>query len=234
MTVVYLVRHGQASFGADDYDRLSPLGGEQARLLGDWATECGFRVDRVVLGTACRHRRSAERCLAAHGSGPPARDWIVEPGFDEFDHHDVLVRFRPELAEPGALGRLLAQSDHPRRAFQHLFAGAVARWVGGGHDPDYRESWRAFQQRCRSALDRLMAMADPAREVWVFTSGGPITALLQGLLAIPDARIFDLNWTLVNAGVTQLRGRPGRISLGYLNSRAHLERQRRPELITYR
>ncbi|MDS4070930.1 MAG: histidine phosphatase family protein, partial [Candidatus Competibacter sp.] len=82
--------------------------------------------------------------------------------------------------------------------------------------------------------DRLMATADPAREVWVFTSAGTIGALLQGVLAIPDERIFELNWTLVNTGVTQLRYRPGRVSLSYLNSQAHLERQRRPALITYR
>jgi hypothetical protein len=68
----------------------------------------------------------------------------------------------------------------------------------------------------------------------VFTSGGPMAARLQELFAIPDTRIFDLNWTLVNTGVTQLRGRPGRVSLGYLNSRAHLERHRRSELITHR
>jgi broad specificity phosphatase PhoE len=115
MTGIDLVRHGQASFGADDDDRLSPLGEEQARLLGDWARECGFGIGRVALGTARRHRQSAERCLATPGSGPSAGDWIVEPGFDEFDHHDVLIRFRSELAEPGALGRWLARSA-PRTA----------------------------------------------------------------------------------------------------------------------
>jgi broad specificity phosphatase PhoE len=234
MTGIDPVRHGQASFGADDDDRLSPLGEEQARRLGDWARECGFGIGRVALGTARRHRQSAERCLATPGSGPSAGDWIVEPGFDEFDHHDVLIRFRPELAEPGALGRGLARSDPPHRAFQHLFVEAVARGVGGVHDADYRESWRAFQQRGRAALDRLIAEGDPAREVWVFTSGGPMAARLQELFAIPDTRIFDLNWTLVNTGVTPLRGRPGRVSLGYLNSRAHLEWHRRSELITHR
>ncbi len=31
---ILLVRHGQASWGADDYDQLSPLGDEQSRVLG--------------------------------------------------------------------------------------------------------------------------------------------------------------------------------------------------------
>ena len=234
MGVIVLVRHGQASFGADDYDRLSPLGEEQARLLGGWARDCGFDLGQVALGTARRHRQSAEQCLTAYGTGPAVQDWIVDAGFDEFDHHEVMIRFRPDLAEPGALGHFLTQSDHPHRAFQQMFAAAVTRWVGGAHDGDYRESWPAFRQRCRAGLDRLMTTVDPARDVWVFTSGGAITALLQTVLAIPDERIFELNWTLVNTGVTQLRYRPGRVSLSTLNSQAHLERQRRPELTTYR
>ncbi len=234
MNAVYLVRHGQASFGADDYDRLSPLGEEQARLLGGWARDCGFDLGQVALGTARRHRQSAEQCLTAYGAGPVAQDWIVDAGFDEFDHHEVMIRFRPDLAEPGALGRFLTQSDHPHRAFQQMFAAAVARWVGGAHDSDYRESWPAFRRRCQAGLDRLMATVDPARQVWVFTSAGTIGALLQGVLAIPDARIFELNWALVNTGVTQLRCRPGGVSLGYFNGQAHLERRRRPGLITYR
>ncbi len=234
MGAIHLVRHGQASFGADDYDRLSPLGEEQARLLGSWIRDCGFKLDQVVLGTARRHRQSAEQCLAAYGAGPASQDWLVDAGFDEFDHHEVVIRYRPDLAEPGALGRFLAQSAHPHRAFQSMFAMAVARWVGGKQDADYRESWPAFRQRCRAGLDRLLATADPSHAVWVFTSGGAISALLQSVLAIPDTRIFELNWTLVNSGVTRLRYRPGRVSLDYLNSQAHLERQRRPALITYR
>ena len=112
-----------------------------------------------------------------------------------------------------------------RGAARTLVIAAAAACALPAHAADAGPAW---------TLDRLMATVDPAQDVWVFTSGGAITALVQSVLAIPDERIFELNWALVNTGVTQLRYRPGRVSLSYLNSQAHLERQRRPALITYR
>ncbi|HEX5612745.1 MAG TPA: phosphoglycerate mutase family protein, partial [Burkholderiales bacterium] len=48
MAELYLVRHAQASFGTEDYDRLSELGRRQARWLGEYFAERGMRFDRVV------------------------------------------------------------------------------------------------------------------------------------------------------------------------------------------
>jgi broad specificity phosphatase PhoE len=39
MGTLYLVRHGQASFGADDYDQLSELGGAGVRLGEHWRAQ---------------------------------------------------------------------------------------------------------------------------------------------------------------------------------------------------
>lgn len=233
MGAIYLVRHGQASFGAADYDQLSPLGEEQARLLGSWLSHCGRTMPAIVTGTLKRHRQSAAACSAACIAPPPA-DWCEDRGFDEFDHHEVLVRHRPEFADPLALNGYLATTPEPRRAFQQLFAAAIARWTGGRHDADYGESFADFRQRVVAALARLTETYQERPEVWVFTSGGAISVIVQELLAIPDRRVFDLNWTLVNGGVTKLLHQPGRIGVSYVNSQAHLERQQQPELITYR
>ena len=230
MGAIYLVRHGQASFGAENYDLLSPLGEEQSRFLGRWMRDTGQPLSQVVLGTATRHRQTAEHCLQVFGGD--SGEWQVERGFDEFDHHEVLVRYRPELADRAAFGQLLAGSDNPRREFQRLFAAAVARWISGDFDADYSESWPAFQQRCQQALRQLAEKT--SQDIWVFTSGGAISAMVQGVTGIPDSRIFEINWTLLNTGVTKLLYQPGRISLSYLNNPAHLEIHRRPELITYR
>ena len=58
MGTLYLVRHGQASFGAADYDQLSPRGHEQCRLLGAYWRERGQRFDAVFTGTLKRHAQS--------------------------------------------------------------------------------------------------------------------------------------------------------------------------------
>jgi broad specificity phosphatase PhoE len=233
MGVINLVRHGQASFGADDYDQLSPLGQEQARLLGEWINDCGLCVSTIATGTHKRHRQSAAACGAVCAAPAPG-SWREDAGFNEFDHREVLVRHRPDFATPMAVKEFLAQTDNPHRAFQQIFSRAVSRWVGGQHDAEYTEPFAAFRQRVTAALQRLADTAGPGEDVWVFTSGGPITVIVQGLLAIPDARIFELNWALVNTGVTRLLYRPGRISLSYVNSHPHLERLQQPELITYR
>ena len=233
MGVIYLVRHGQANFGADDYDELSDLGREQARHLGQWIADCGEEMPAVVTGTHRRHRQSAEACSAACRA-VGRESWHEDAGFNEFDHHQVLARHRPDLATSGAHNDFLSRAKNPRRAFQEVFGEAVSRWTSGEHDEDYTESFAAFRGRVSSALRHLREAAGETPEVWVFTSGGAISAVVQELLAIPDSRIFDLNWTLVNTGVTKIIHRSDRASLSYVNSHAHLERLKRPELITYR
>lgn len=232
MGTIHLVRHGQASFGAADYDQLSSLGEEQARSLGHWISDCGGSIPVIAAGTQKRHLQSAEAC-AATCQAPDREAWHLDAGFNEFDHRQVLVRHRPEFADPEELNRFLTRAINPRRAFQELFAQAVSRWVGGGYDREYHETYAGFRHRAVTALRHLISDGHNA-EVWVFTSGGVIVAIVQELLAIPDNRIFELNWTLINTGVTRLLHRPGRISVSCVNSQAHLERLRRPELITYR
>ncbi len=233
MGAIHLVRHGQASFGAEDYDQLSPLGQEQSRLLGVWQRECGLSIDGVVTGSLKRHQQSAQACVDEFCRIPQA-DWTLNAGFDEFNHHEVLQRFIAELAEQPTADQELTQSDSPRKTFQKIFARATARWVAGQHDEEYAESWTVFRARCRAALNAVIDAAGTSRDIWIFTSGGAITGILQDLLEIPDSRILGINWTLVNGGVTKLLYRPGQISLCYLNNHAHLEKHHRPELITYR
>lgn len=232
MTTLTLVRHGQASFGAVDYDRLSPLGERQMQLLGEWWARMGVPAARVVRGSLRRHRDSAAACLDAWGR--PAIASHEDAGFDEFDYAEIVARHTPELSSPEALGRFLAAEAEPRRAFQRLFRAAVERWAAGAHDADYRESWTAFKARVAAALERAAALAASGTSVVVFTSGGPIGAAVQQVLAIPDTRVLDLNWAMANAGVTRLGLRTGRLTLACLNSTGHLEQNGEAALITYR
>ncbi len=233
MAAIYLVRHGQASFGAADYDQLSPRGEEQATLLGDWLKHCRLPINKVYLGEAKRHLQTAQHCLAV-ADDLSATVWQPLSGFNEFDHIEILNRHRPNLAENVAMAEFLAASDNPRRAFQQLFSDAIARWLSGEHDAEYTETWPQFCQRCRAALAQVIAEAGTARDIWVFTSGGTISAILQDILGIGNANIFELNWTLVNSGVTKILFSGQRLSTSYINSQAHLEHLHRAELITYR
>jgi broad specificity phosphatase PhoE len=229
---IHLVRHGQASFAAADYDQLSELGYEQSRVLGEALRSRLPGVDAVLTGTMRRHRQTAEACLAVLGGAfPPAR---VVSGLEEADHQELLVKLDPRYAERAAItADVVARGGDPHHAFQAIFADAFDRWVGGRHDGDYSISWRAFRRRCVEALEEAVRPLPRTATALVFTSGGPITAICLGLLGMPDAEAPRIAWTLVNAGVTKLLHGPGGTRLSSLNEHAHFEGERR-SLVTYR
>ena len=238
MGQILLVRHGQASFGTANYDQLSPLGVEQSRILGTWFAECGLRFDRVVTGDLQRHRQTAQACLDAMAAeGKPGQ--AVDTGFNEYNHDEITLRHRPEFADPQEVRHFLARHENGKKAFQQVFEDAMARWMGGKHDGEYAESWPAFRQRCIAALARLVDSGGSQRIV-VFTSGGTISTLVQHVLGMTDPQVFQLNWAMVNSGVTKLMfqsgadSKPARVSLSYLNNFSHLEKSRDAALVTYR
>ena len=234
---IYLVRHGQASFGSANYDQLSPLGYEQTRLLGQWFANCRQGFGRVVTGGMQRHRQSADSCLAEL---PRAllleTEWQTDAGFAEFDHHQVLLRLCPEFADPVEFKLMMARQEQPLRAFEQLFRDAMARWMGGAHDHDYDESWPAFRARCVAAFERLCAQtqADGVQNCIVFTSGGTISALVQHVLGLDDQQVVELSMGMVNGAVSKVLHRPGQTSLAYLNNYAHLEWLGEAGSVTYR
>lgn len=237
MGQIYLVRHGQASFGAANYDQLSPLGFEQARLLGQWFANNRQTFQRVVCGGMARHRQTADSCLAELPKAHLAdTEWLTDPGFAEFDHVEVLVRHCPEFASPEEFKAYAARQPEPKYAFEHIFTAAMLRWMGGEYS-DYTESWKQFQARCIAALERLAADAatsESSESSVVFTSGGTISAICQHLLELPDHKALEMNWSIANCSVTRLQHRPGKISLNYLNNFAHLEWLGEANSVTYR
>lgn len=223
MGLVLLVRHGQASFGADDYDVLSETGWEQSRLLGAWLAERKLTPDVVLRGDMRRHRETAEGMVSAAG-------WTTavdaDPGWNEFDHLGVVAAY-PELPE----------GELDRRGFQQVFELATARWTGGEFDADYPESYAAFVARVRAALDRASAAAGPGGTVVVVSSGGPIAAACAALVD-PDgddpatyARLWArFNTVTVNSSVTRVVVGSTGARLLTFNEHPHLE----GETLTYR
>jgi broad specificity phosphatase PhoE len=235
MGQIYLVRHGQASFGAANYDQLSTLGFEQARLLGQWFANGRQTFQRVVCGGMARHRQTADTCLAElPKSALVDTEWLTDPGFAEFDHVEVLVKHCPEFAVPEEFKAYVARQEDPKHAFEHIFVAAMLRWMRGDMDGDYTETWSAFKQRAIGALQRLASSASTAESTVVFTSGGTISAICQHLLELPDHKTLELNWTIANCSISRLQHRPDRISLNYLNNYAHLEWLGEANSVTYR
>ncbi|MET0264208.1 MAG: histidine phosphatase family protein [Duganella sp.] len=231
MGKIYLVRSGQASFGSSNYDQLSPLGHEQARLLGQWLATRGQPVHRVITGGMARHVQTATACLAQL---PVQTEAATEAGFAEFDHHEVMLRHCPDFSDPTAFGQRLAASHaDPLRVQENLFRAAMERWMTGWHDDQYRETWPDFRSRVLAALERL-DQPDSRQSTLVFTSSGVIATLLQHVLGLQDYQVMEMTWKLANCSVTRLLHRPGEFGLSYLNNYAHLEWLGGSDSVTYR
>ena len=256
MAQIYLVRHGQASFGSQNYDQLSEKGMLQARALGSWWATRHLQIGRVVTGGMQRHRETAEACMAAYAQvpidpsgvsvqneslvGSNLPEWQSDSGLNEYHHHEVLARHVPAFDDPAAVKRFLIDTPNGKYRFQEIFAEAIARWLSGQHDGDYTETWQDFRARCVHSLQRQVVQSDGKKNIVIFTSGGTISAICQSLLGFPDEKFAEFNWSLVNAGVTRLHlqflphaGDEPRLALSYLNNFSHLEVLNQSEMITY-
>jgi broad specificity phosphatase PhoE len=247
MATMLLIRHGQASWFEQNYDRLSTVGEAQSRLLGElWASR-GVEVTRVFTGPRVRQIRSAELCGEAYTSA--GRRWPVPVALDDLDEMRIEPLFReqmPELFEHHAHLRalgdsLLAADGNEARAkiFDRLFQGVVSMWVHGQLRANGVESWDQFRARVQRGLHAAqefrtegnLARAPSGRIVAVFTSAGVIISAAQRALAIDDERTLGLAWRLRNSSVSEFLFSDERWSLVSFNSVPHLPD---PEMITYR
>lgn len=227
MSVIYLVRHAQASFGRSDYDRLSPQGERQAALLGEALAARGLKPDLVVSGAMRRHARTAQIALASAGIDAPV---VVDEGFNEFDHEQVIVAHKPSYKRRAVLLADLARTGHPARAFQEMFTEATERWVASD-GAGYAESFAAFCRRAEDAVRRTAERVDKGETAVVFTSGGPIAAVVGRLFAGTDDLWLTLNPVSINTGITKLvSGRRGLTAVSY-NEHGHLDGT---DLLSYR
>ncbi|WP_286715766.1 histidine phosphatase family protein [Marinobacter sp. tcs-11] len=229
MATIYLVRHGQASFGKENYDQLSPRGWEQGRILGRWLAD-KVEPGAIFGGNLQRHRETVEAIATGYGTALPGMQ--VLEGLNEFDHLQVVERLRPEWADKQVMARDLASFPKPARAFQQAFEKAVTRWVSGEFDQEYSETWNGFRQRVGHALDQLIELADGA-DVIVSTSGGPIAVIAQRLLELSDRKALEMNNVIANTSVSRILYSGPRRSLAVFNNYSHLEAED-PALVTFR
>jgi broad specificity phosphatase PhoE len=204
MPVICLVRHGQASFGADDYDALSDVGREQSTLAGAELARRGLRTPLLVCGTLRRQRDTAARL--GLGDAQPHED----PRWNEYDHIELVKRYRERS------GRAADGGDS--RAFQQHLDVALLQWIEGREV----DGWEAFSTDAVDALHAVRRRTGPRGDAVVVTSGGVIAAVVGALLGAPPEGIVALNRMMVNASTTTvLVGSTGLNLLSY-NEHAHL------------
>jgi len=226
MGTLHLVRHGQASFGAADYDQLSDLGARQCHALGQYMAQRGLRFDAVLLGSLRRHQQSMDAW--AEGYGKPLPTALKWPGLNEYDS-EALIR----AIHPGPL----AKPDTPEvyRAHFRLLRDALSAWMAGRIAPVGMPKHADWVAGITSALDHVRthhgAQADA--QVLVVSSGGPIaTAVAHALGTAPETAI-ELNLRIRNSAVTELVFTARRLMLNTFNHVPHLDNTERGGWITH-
>lgn len=217
MSVLYLIRHGQASFGTDDYDRLSDLGHEQSRLAGRHLGGQGVHPIRIVHGQMLRQKQTAEGILNGLAPKPEAE---IDPGWNEFNAWELT----------GALGEIDPRAKHDSTVFQAELERGCARWAGGDFDTDYAETFSEFTDRVDGALDAVFQAMGSGESTLVVSSAGAISWTATRLLGGDFDQWMAFNRVTINTGITKIiSGRNG-TSLISFNDHGHLP----PADVTYR
>ncbi len=216
MGTLYLVRHGQASFGADDYDQLSDLGQRQAERLGRYWAERGLRFDAVLTGSLKRHAQTWQGI--AQGAGLDLEP-LVWPGLNEYDSEAVIRAVLP-CRRDTSLGDPTTPEGY--RAHFRLLRDGLAQWMAGTVSPEGMPEYTDFVHGVSSALDHVRAH-HAGQQVLMVTSGGPISTAVGHVLGLsPDATI-ELNMRIRNSAVTEFVFSPKRHTLLTYNTLPHLD-----------
>ena len=229
MSTLLLVRHGQARAFDADSDRLTEMGEEQARHVGEHLVQCGVELDEVCTGTLVRQRRTLEVVAETFArAGKPFPSPTVDAAWNEYDAGGILGGLMPELRGRDAEFRKLvddfeqaAARPDRNRYFQRMFEVLMAAWQRGDVESDAVEPFAAFQARVQGAF-RAITDRGGRRTVAVFTSGGPIGVAVQTVLEAAPMTALRLNWRVKNASITEFVFSDGRISLEQFNVVEHL------------
>jgi broad specificity phosphatase PhoE len=221
MGTLYLVRHGQASFGAEDYDQLSALGVQQSARLGQYFHQKGLVFDTVLSGTLRRHLQTYAAIREGGAFDIEALQW---PGLNEFDSAAVIATVHPNKLE---------KPDTPELYRHHfrLLRDGLTQWMNGVVSPKGMPSYREFKQGVISALDHVRKNCDG--NVLLVSSGGPIATAVGHILGTMPETTIELNMRLRNSAITEFAFNPKRHSLLAYNTLPHLEHADHASWVTH-
>jgi broad specificity phosphatase PhoE len=223
MGTLLLIRHGQASYGEVDYDRLSTRGQEQARALGTYLGTAS--LDQLYVGPLVRQQGTA--ALAAEAAGNlPAPTTLAE--LAEYPAFDLLQHFMPKLVAADPKFAALTQTP-TRELANEAFHTILGRWARDEWEVEGVERVTAFADRVRRGLDQIVRDVRSGARIAVVTSAGPIGVAVGLTFGASEHHMIRTSIVIRNASITELRFRsrdfdwhPERVSLIGFNSTHHL------------
>lgn len=221
MATIYLFRHGQASFGADDYDKLSPLGERQATVLGEYLRDQGIALDAAYSGDLLRQRETAQLALAGQSETVAHH---IDPRFNEIDNDEQVKHLLPKLVKTSPqLQQLVARGLSSSKDYQKVIDAVFNYWVSPQCDEPQIRSWADYSAGVQSALQKVMAEQGSGKTVGIFTSGGTIATIVAQVLGLGGAQTYRFYEPIFNCSVSQIFYSGEKTSLSYFNDRSYLQ-----------
>lgn len=222
MSEITLLRHGQASFGSDNYDQLSPIGHQQAVILGQHWRRLEKEFDYILTGTMQRHNETAAGVLKGL-----QRDYTLDThaGLNEYNFKILIEKLTAQAPER------LGKTGHALRDYVHNIKLALLMWMEGDIDTDGQDSWIGFKERILEAFHQ--ASSSDAKRVLIVTSGGPISVVLQHILGLANADTVKHSVQIKNASTCALLYNRVDFTVDSFNDVSHFNTPETKEFITF-
>ena len=235
MADLLIIRHGQASFGADNYDQLSTLGQRQADLTGEFLSQSGVHFSAAFSGDLSRQRETGERILAQLEGSPSL---VIDPRLNEVQTDEQMAVMTPLLCEQDPrFATLLADMNKDSKSFQKIIETVFNYWVSPNCQVVGIQSWQDYSAGVVSAFEAARASAESGSTSAIFTSGGTIATLVGHVLGLSADRVYEFYEPVFNCSITRLIFNSRKCSLSTFNDVSHLQlmgAQRGERLVTYR
>lgn len=235
MADLLIIRHGQASFGADNYDQLSTLGQRQADLTGEFLSQSGVHFSAAFSGDLSRQRETGERILAQLEGAPSL---VIDPRLNEVQTDEQMAVMTPLLCEQDPrFATLIADMNKDSKSFQKIIETVFNYWVSPNCQVAGIQSWQDYSAGVVSAFELARASAESGSTTAIFTSGGTIATLVGHVLGLSADRVYEFYEPVFNCSITRLIFNSRKCSLSTFNDVSHLQlmsAQRGERLVTYR
>lgn len=235
MSTIYLIRHGQASFGAQNYDKLSELGRRQARVVGEYLRDCDIHLDAVYSGDLSRQLETASLALAALPKDIPHH---IDPRLNEIQNDEQLRCLLPEVIKrQPAVKALVDRGLNSSKDYQKVIDAVFNYWVNPACTDPRIQSWADFSSGAEQSVADIVRVHGSGKTIGIFTSGGTLATIVAQVLGLSGEQTYQFYEPIFNCSVTQLFYSKSKISLSYFNDCSFLRvmgLQRGENLLSYR
>ncbi|KPA17263.1 Phosphoglycerate mutase domain protein [Candidatus Magnetomorum sp. HK-1] len=231
MGKIILIRHGQASFGQQDYDQLSETGKYQAKVTGCYFKQAKIHPTTLYSGTLKRQQETAEIIKLHAGFKPKIK---VDPIYNEYFYQAIIDSQLPGLIESDpTVTEDVDNAFTDLQAFRRVFSKLLKRWVSGKYDSKGVETFEAYTQRMINGINSIAREQDQNDIAIVFTSGGFIAMSMHLILGLHDVEALKLGWQIYNCSLTSFFCNNSSFQLDTFNSVGHLEMDASPGILSY-